>query len=102
MARSHDAHARVHAQVCVDPCGLPPGLHYGQVAAFDAAHRWRGPLAVLPVVVVVPLQVRAWVVSGGVQRERTPRRHGALDLMPVVVVVVVWWWWFRCRCVRGL
>eukprot|EP00983_Pelagomonas_calceolata_P092722 1157700-Pelagomonas_calceolata.AAC.7 len=43
-------------QVAVDPCSLPPGLHAGHVAAYDAAQRWRGPLMKLPVVVVKPLQ----------------------------------------------
>jgi tripeptidyl-peptidase-2 len=41
----------------VDPTSLPPGLHTAQLRVMDTTARWRGPLAVLPITVIRPLQV---------------------------------------------
>lgn len=53
-------------QVLVDATSLPPGLHYGEVLAFEADDRGRGPLFRVPVTVVRPLQVGVleviWIV----------------------------------------
>ena len=44
-------------EVAVAVSKLPPGLHYGEVHATDAAAEWRGPLARVPVTVIVPEKV---------------------------------------------
>ena len=44
-------------EICVDLSKLAPGLHYGEVHATDAAASWRGPLARVPVTVIVPERV---------------------------------------------
>ena len=40
--------------VRIDATALPPGLHYDEVEAWDAAAEWRGPLARVPVAVCKP------------------------------------------------
>lgn len=50
-------HAGRGFEVLVDATSLPPGLHYGEVLAFEADDRGRGPLFRVPVTVVRPLQV---------------------------------------------
>ena len=44
-------------EVKVDTTGLPDGLHYAEVEAYDMAARWRGPLFRVPITVAVPVQV---------------------------------------------
>lgn len=46
-------------EVELDPTGLPEGLHYTEVQAFDALAEWRGPLFRLPITVVRPLDLKA-------------------------------------------
>ncbi|KAG2453913.1 hypothetical protein HYH02_002116 [Chlamydomonas schloesseri] len=43
--------------VLVDPSRLPPGLHYGEVVAYEVEARARGPLFRLPVTLIKPLAV---------------------------------------------
>jgi hypothetical protein len=40
--------------VRVDPTSLPPGLHYDELEAWDAAAEWRGPLARIPITLCRP------------------------------------------------
>ena len=48
-------------EMAVDVSALPPGsgLHYGEIAAVDAAARWRGPLAIVPITVIRPMAAPA-------------------------------------------
>ncbi|KAG2491863.1 hypothetical protein HYH03_009817 [Edaphochlamys debaryana] len=50
-------HAGRSFEVLVDPTALPPGLHYGEVAAYEVDARGKGPLFRVPVTVIKPLQV---------------------------------------------
>ena len=45
-------------EVKVDTAGLPDGLHYAEVMAYDMAARWRGPLFRVPITVARPVEVR--------------------------------------------
>jgi len=43
-------------EVSVNPTGLPEGLHYAEVLAYDMLARWRGPLFRVPITVAMPVQ----------------------------------------------
>ncbi len=62
----------------MDPTGLHPGLHYGEVLALEVDARERGPLFRVPVTVIKPLQVGAVSgVVGGVRGTRGSEGGGA-------------------------
>ena len=68
-------------EVRVDPTGLQPGLHTGEVQATDPEHPERGTIARVPVAVTVPVDLPA---SGSIRGtlEMTP---GSIDRQFIIV-----------------